>query len=136
MVSEIKLLSIYRSLKYTQSDVLSFSRCPGWSQKILETLLRVPAEAKLEAGGKPSTWFPPGGLVEHERPCEEKIAKTTATIFSIFDVLRTSPAQFSGRHECDHVCQVCLRRSRSTPLALFPPHYRPNPKPGKRKAPL
>ena len=20
---------------------------------------------KLEAGGKPSTWFPPGGLVEH-----------------------------------------------------------------------
>ena len=22
-------------------------------------------ESKLEAGGKPSTWFPPGGLVEH-----------------------------------------------------------------------
>ena len=25
----------------------------------------LPADLSLEAGGKPSTWFPPGGLVEH-----------------------------------------------------------------------
>ena len=26
---------------------------------------------ELEAGGKPSTWFPPGGLVEHQIHCTD-----------------------------------------------------------------
>ena len=35
---------------------------------ILKTRLdfhKMSADAKLDAGGKPSTWFPPGRLVEH-----------------------------------------------------------------------
>ena len=49
MISEMKLLSTFSKFEHsTQNDVLSFSRCPGWSQKILETLLHVSVEAKLK----------------------------------------------------------------------------------------
>ena len=41
---------------------------------------------KLEAGGKPSTWFPPGGLVEH-------ILKNVARITSMKIMSARDPTQ-------------------------------------------
>ena len=39
---------------------------------MLEHFLLSNHHEKLDAGGKPSTWFPPGGLVEHIFPNEHK----------------------------------------------------------------
>ena len=45
-------------------EIADFRWAGGFSLALVPVL--------LEAGGKPSTWFPPGGLVEHR----QKIKKT------------------------------------------------------------
>ena len=47
------------------------SRTNVWNLRSLDSEL--PEPSKLEAGGKPSTWFPPGGLVEHLFFCSDEL---------------------------------------------------------------
>ena len=60
------------------------------------------------AGGKPLTWFPPGGLVEHTRTNEKSKSALSCQIFEFERVMPASRYYSSSRRPKALLCESLL----------------------------